>query len=117
MGDWISDLLIFSAGIAGGILIAHLIPYLRGSKRRAQSCRRRERAFSPTSKSNTIEEILQEAFRTTEAIRGELDKSLQTLRKTVTTVLDPVTEPHERRERPDVIQLSRADRIQLIDFA
>ena len=31
MRDWISDLLIFSAGIAGGILIAHLKPYLQSA--------------------------------------------------------------------------------------
>ena len=31
MRDWISDLLIFSAGITGGILIAHLKPYLQST--------------------------------------------------------------------------------------
>ena len=51
------------------------------------------------------EEILDEAFRTTEAIRGELDKSLQTLRKTLTTAMDPITEPHDDESGP-TIQLS-----------
>jgi hypothetical protein len=51
---------------------------------------------------------LHEAFRTAEDIRGELDKSLQTLRKTLTTVLDPIC---ARSEQPNphgaVVQLSK----------
>ena len=33
MRDWISDLLIFSAGITGGILISKLEPYFRAAKK------------------------------------------------------------------------------------
>ena len=107
MRDWISDLLIFTAGIAGGILIAYVKPYLH-----LQSARiKRTEMFAAQAriladlKERRDEEILHEAFRTTEAIRGELAKSLQTLRKTVTTVLDPVTEPHSG-ESGQTIQLT-----------
>jgi len=45
-------------------------------------------------------EILHAAFRTTEDIKSELNKSLQTLCKTVTTVLDPVNDqPQKETER------------------
>ena len=45
-------------------------------------------------------EILHAAFRTTEDIKSELNKSLQTLCKTVTTVLDPVNDqPQKEPER------------------
>jgi len=94
MRDWISDLLIFSAGITGGILIAHLKPYLQRTEMRAR--------ILADLKERHNEEILQEAFRTTEAIRGELAKSLQTLRNTVTTALDPITEPHDNESGPTI---------------
>ena len=99
MRDWISDLLIFSAGITGGILIAHLKPYLQsiGIKRIETRAR-----ILADLKERRDEEILQEAFRTTEAIRGELAKSLQTLRNTVTTALDPITEPHDDESDPTI---------------
>jgi len=102
MRDWISDLLIFSAGITGGILIAHLKPYLQstGIQRTEMQAR-----ILADLKERHNEEILQEAFRTTEAIRGELTKSLQTLRNTVTTALDPITEPRDDESGP-TIQLS-----------
>jgi hypothetical protein len=102
MRDWISDLLIFSAGITGGILIAHLKPYLQSTGIKRIETRARILA---DLKERRDEEILQEAFRTTEAIRGELTKSLQTLRNTVTTALDPITEPHDDESGP-TIQLS-----------
>ena len=34
MGDWISDLLLFSAGITGGILVPMIKPILSAAKRR-----------------------------------------------------------------------------------
>ena len=51
MRDWISDLLIFSAGITGGILIAHLKPYLQSTGRKRIEIA--QRACWPTSKSDT----------------------------------------------------------------
>ena len=93
MGDWISDVLLFSAGIAGGVLIMTLVPALRADKqRRTQLFAARSRILADL-KDKHEEEILEEAFRTTQAIRGELDHSLQTLRKTVATVLTPMSQP------------------------
>ncbi len=89
MEDWVSDLLLFSAGIAGGILIMILIPTLSvAKKRRTELVAARTKVLAGI-KHKHDEEILDEAFRTTEAIRGELDKSLQTLRKTLNAVLEP----------------------------
>jgi hypothetical protein len=46
------------------------------------------------------EEILDEALRTTEAIRGELDKSLETLRRTLNAVSPTAAEPENHQGRP-----------------
>ena len=100
MGDWISDALLFSAGVAGGLLVHELTSIVRANKQRhTESVRIRARVLSDMKKHHD-QEILDAAFRTTEDIKNELDKSLQTLRKTVTTVLDPVNEaPAETRVR------------------
>ncbi len=105
MEDWISDLLIFSAGIAGGVLITSIKPYLSAAKtRRTQLVAARARMLTDLKEKHD-EEILDQAFRTTEAIRGELDKSLDTLRKTLNTVLPPSGASETQQGRP-VIQLS-----------
>ncbi|MBF8254019.1 MAG: hypothetical protein HW373_714 [Deltaproteobacteria bacterium] len=105
MEDWISDLLIFCAGIAGGVLIASTKPYLSAAKtRRTQLVAARARMLAELKEKHD-EEILDQAFRTTEAIRGELDKSLDTLRKTLNTVLPLNGAPETHQERP-VIQLA-----------
>jgi hypothetical protein len=89
MRDWISDLLLFLAGITGGIFIAGIKPYLHAAKKkRTELVTARVRILAGIKEKHE-EEILDEAFRTTEAIRGELNQSLQTLRKTLTTVLEP----------------------------
>jgi hypothetical protein len=100
MGDWISDVLIFSAGVAGGVLISELTSVFHQNKRRrTEAVAMRARVLSGL-KENHDREILHAAFRTTEDIKSELNKSLQTLCKTVTTVLDPVhDEPKEPSER------------------
>jgi len=105
MEDWISDLLIFCAGIAGGVLITSIKPFLTAAKtRRTQLVAARARMLADLKEKHD-EEILDQAFRTTEAIRGEIDKSLDTLRKTLNTVLPLNGEPETHQERP-VIQLS-----------
>ena len=89
MRDWISDLIIFSAGIAGGILINQVRPYFRsGRAERTAMVTARARILADM-KDRHNEEILSEAFRTADAIRGELAKSLQTLRKTLAAAIDP----------------------------
>jgi hypothetical protein len=106
MGDWISDVLLFSAGIVGGILLSMIGSSLRATKqRRTELVAMRARILSDMKEQHD-KEILHAAFRTTEDIRGELNKSLQTLRKTVTTVLDPIKEvPREPRNR--IVEISK----------
>ena len=100
MDDWISDLLIFSAGIAGGILITCIKPYLTmAKKRRTQLVAARARMLADIKEKHE-EEILDEALRTTEAIRGELDKSLETLRRTLNAVAPTPEEPENHRVGP-----------------
>jgi hypothetical protein len=105
MRDWISDLLIFSAGIAGGILIVTVKPFLLDAKkRRSQMAAARARILADIKEKHE-EEILHEAFQTAEAIRGELDRSAQLLRKTLLTVVDAAGE--ERKDHPNpVVPLS-----------
>ncbi len=104
MDDWISDLLIFCAGVAGGILIASITPYLSlAKKRRTQLVAARARMLANLKEIHD-EEILDQAFRTTEAIRGELDKSLETLRKTLNAV-SPVGGEPENLPRESVVQV------------
>ena len=99
MDDWFSDLLIFCAGVAGGILLTSIRPYLRAAKnRRTQLVAARSRMLA-VLKEKHDEEILDEAFRTTEAIKGELDKSLDTLRKTLDT-MTPLGDPRETQQSP-----------------
>ena len=100
MGDWFSDVLIFSAGVAGGVLISEILAIFRDNKRRrTQVVTMRSRVISEL-KERHDREILNAAFRTTEDIKSELSKSLQTLCKNVTTVLHPVTvQPEEQQDR------------------
>ncbi len=98
MEDWISDLLIFCAGIAGGILITNITPLLTAAKtRRTRLVAARQRMLADIKEKHD-EEILDQAFRTAEAIRGELDQSLDTLRKTLDAVL-PLTGASETQQR------------------
>jgi hypothetical protein len=95
MGDWISDLLIFSAGVAGGVLISLIVSSLDARRRRRAGLVGARELMLAGMKQQHDKEILHAAFRTTEDIRGELDQSLSTLRKTLMTItmLDPVPEP------------------------
>jgi hypothetical protein len=105
MDDWISDLLIFCAGLAGGVLVASVKPYLSAAKtRRTQLVAARARMLADLKEKHD-EEILEQAFRTTEAIKGELDKSLDTLRMTLDTMLPLDGAPEKQPGRP-VVQLS-----------
>jgi len=94
MISWISELLLFSAGVAGGLLVAEIKLYLTAAKRqRTELVVARTRILAGIKEKHE-EEILDEAFRTTEAIKGELDKSLQTLQRTLNAVMMPdVAEP------------------------
>ena len=106
MRRWISDLLLFSAGIAGGILISKLELYFRTAKKqRSEIVATRTRILADIKEKHN-EEILHEAFRTTEAIRSELNKSAQLLRKTLLTVKEPAADPNNGEQQPS-LQLSR----------
>lgn len=94
MGDWISDLLSFAAGVAGGVLIMTIKPVLTGARRRRTELVATRTRILADMKEQHDREILHEAFRATEAIRGELDKTRETLRKTLITVLEPGHDPH-----------------------
>jgi hypothetical protein len=93
MGDWISDVLIFSAGIVGGLLISMIADSLRATKKRRTELVATRKRMLADMKEQHDKEILHAAFRTTEDIRGELDKSLQTLRRTLTALEPEVAEP------------------------
>ena len=106
MDNWISDLLIFSAGIAGGVLVTYLQPYFSIAKRKRNQLAAARVRMLADIKEKHEEEILDEAMRTTEAIRGELDKSLETLRKTLdATLVMAGGEPQTHQGKP-VVQLS-----------
>lgn len=103
MDDWISELFIFSAGVAGGVLVMSIKPFLSAARRRrTELVAARKRILADIEKEHE-KEILHEAFRTTEAIRGELDQSLRKLTKTLDTVLTPVA---PQRDDPKIIHLS-----------
>jgi hypothetical protein len=102
MGDWISEVLLFSAGIAGGILIMMIVSSFRLDKRRRSELVVTRARVIADIKEQHDQEILHAAFRTAEDIQGELNKSLQRLRKTVTAALE--TTPEEPIEQhPDVV--------------
>ena len=105
MDDWISDLLIFCAGVAGGVLTTSIKPYFTAAKQRRTALVAARARMLADIKEKHDEEILDEAFRTTEAIRGELDKSLDTLRKTLNAVLPAAGAPETQPGKP-VIRLS-----------
>jgi hypothetical protein len=87
MDNWIPDLVIFVAGTAVGMLIALIIPGRSATKKQTSELVAARRRMLADIKEKHHEEILDQAFRTTEAIRGELDKSVTTLRKTLDAVL------------------------------
>ena len=105
MEIWIHDVIIFVAGIAVGMLIALVIPGLTTTKKQTTELVAARTRMLADIKEKHNEEILDQAFRTTEAIRGELDKSLTTLRKTLDAVLPSESDQPGDQEKP-VIQLS-----------
>jgi len=101
---WISYLVVFAIGVEVGILLITLKPYIfTAKKKRTELVTARQRILAAMQESHE-KEILDEAFRTTEAIKGELDKSLQTLRRTLNAVMVP-TDGESAQSKP-IIQLS-----------
>jgi hypothetical protein len=108
MRDWISDLLIFSAGVTGGILITMIKPILSAAKRRRTQLVAARTRILADMKHRHDKEILDEAFRDTEEIRGELDKTRETLRKTLITVLEPGDDQHNGQHKTVIHLTERA---------
>ena len=87
MQNWLPEILIFVSGLAVGICLAVL--WLRVStanKRRRDLTSVRRRVLAGIKESHD-QEILDEAFRATEALRSELFKSLYRLRDSMNVVL------------------------------
>lgn len=104
MENWTSCSLVFAAGIGVGIALMRLKPYIFAArKRRTELVTARSRILAGIKEKHE-EEILDEALRTTEAIKGELDKSLQALRRTLNAAVIP-TVPDTAQLKP-IIQLS-----------
>ncbi|MBM2806421.1 MAG: hypothetical protein HW419_4314 [Deltaproteobacteria bacterium] len=106
MENWIPDLIIFAAGTAVGMLIALVVPGLTNNKKQTTELVAARTRMLADIKEKHNEEILDQAFRTTEAIRGELDKSLTTLRKTLDAVTPSEPDQPSSQGRP-AIQLSQ----------
>ena len=105
MESWISYLVVFALGVEVGILLITLKPYLSAAQTKRTEMVAARRRILAGMKEKHEEEILDEAFRTTAAIKGELDKSLQTLRRTLNAVMIPtVAEPAQSKP---IIQLSK----------
>lgn len=108
MSSWTSCLLAFVAGIgaglATGIALVSLKPYIFAGKKQLSELVAARRLILAGIKEKHEEEILDEALRTTEAIKGELDKSLQTLRRTLNAVSIPMV-PESPQDK-SIIKLS-----------
>jgi len=95
---------VFALGVEVGVLLITIKPYLSAAKTKRTELVAARRRILAGMKEKHEEEILDEAFRTTEAIKGELDKSLQTLRRTLNAAMIPTdTEPAQSRP---IIKLS-----------
>jgi len=110
MDDWVADLLIFCAGIAGGVLVTSVKPFLSAARRRRTRLVAARSRMLADLKEKHDEEILEQAFRTTEAIKGELDKSLDTLRKTLAAVTPAGA---ARKSQPDGTAIQLSDRLKV----
>jgi len=108
MENWTNCSLAFAAGIGVGIALVSLKPYIfAAKKRRTELVAARSRILAGIKEKHQ-EEILDEAFRTTEAIKGELDKSLQTLQRTLNAVMIPT--PPDSPEHETILQISNPDK-------
>lgn len=104
MDFWLSYLAVFAVGFTAGVLLNTFRPGLTNAKsKRTEQVAARSRILAGIKEKHD-EEILDAAFRTTEAIKGELDKSLQTLQRTLNAI--GVTNPAPVAPLKPVIQLS-----------
>jgi hypothetical protein len=92
MENWLFETLIFVAGIASGILFAVIWLRVSAANKRRRDLSAVRRRILAGLKETHEQEILNEAFRATEALRSELLKSLHRLRASMNVVLGPDAE-------------------------
>ena len=107
MQTWFSDVLIFIAGLASGVLVAAIWQRISPARRSRDLSSARRRILTGVKETHD-KEILDEAFRATEALRSELFKSLYRLRASMNVLAgpddeqkpaDPVSETAKPRSR------------------
>jgi hypothetical protein len=87
MENWLSETLIFVSGLASGILVAVIWLRVSAANKRRRDLSTVRRRILAGVKETHEKEILDEAFRATEALRSELFKSLYRLRASMNVVL------------------------------
>jgi hypothetical protein len=87
MQNWLSEALIFVAGLASGILLAAIWLRVSAANKRRRDLSTVRRRILAGIKESHDQEILDEAFRATEALRSELFKSLYRLRASMNVLL------------------------------
>ena len=87
MENWLFETLIFGAGIASGVLFAMICLRVSAANKRRRDLSAVRRRILAGIKETHDQEILNEAFRATEALRSELFKSLHRLRASMNVVL------------------------------
>jgi hypothetical protein len=90
---WLSDALIFAAGFSAGMLTCMISDSFRASDSPGSGSANNQ--ILSRLRDRGDDKILQAAVRTTEDIRNELSRSLQSLREIATVVLEP------RPDQPD----------------
>ena len=104
METWLSYLVVFALGVEVGALAITLKSRLSATKtQRTEQVAARGRILAGIKEKHD-EEILDQAFRTTEAIKRELDKSLQTLQRTLNAI--GITNPAPVAQPKPIVQLS-----------
>jgi hypothetical protein len=101
----------FVAGVAAGSLATALLPHLKGGKKdQPQVVDARQRILAGLKQQHE-QDIRREIFQTTEALRGELQKSLHRLVNLTERVLEQVHEESDSKkdQHPPVSEQTEPD--------
>jgi hypothetical protein len=95
MQNWLSVALIFLAGLASGIVLAGICLRISAANKRRRDLSGARLRILAGIKASHDQEILNEAFRATEALRSEVFKSLYRLRDSMNVLIgtDEAQEP------------------------
>jgi hypothetical protein len=95
MQNWLSVALIFLAGLASGIVLAGICLRISAANKRRRDLSGARLRILAGIKASHVQEILNEAFRATEALRSEVFKSLYRLRDSMNVLIgtDEAQEP------------------------